>query len=198
MKKFLAIVKREYIQRVRSKMFIVSTVLLPAVMSLFGIVPAVILSIQTPPLRVAVVDQTGKMYGELKRSLETDSSDRDSKSDNSNQLRSFPRRSFGNFKLEEVNATNQSLEEIRANLDQRLSARELDGYLILPPDFISNGKAEFFNRNPGDIVSSGALQSALNRATREQRLIEAKVDNKTRQELFKPVSLEGVRTDNRR
>ena len=40
MKKFLAIVKREYIQRVRSKMFIVSTVLLPAVMSLFGIVPA--------------------------------------------------------------------------------------------------------------------------------------------------------------
>lgn len=193
MKKFLAIVKREYIQRVRSKMFIVSTILLPAVMSLFGIVPAIILSIQTPPLRVAVVDQTGKMYAELKRSLESDSSDRDSKSDNSNQLRGFSRRSFGNFKLEEVNSTTQSLEEIRANLDQRLQARELDGYLILPPDFLSNGKAEFFNRNPGDIVSSGSLQSALNRATREQRLIEAKVDNKTRQELFRPVSLEGVR-----
>ena len=45
MKKFLAVVKREYIQRVRAKMFIVSTVLLPLVMSLFGIVPAIILSI---------------------------------------------------------------------------------------------------------------------------------------------------------
>ena len=67
MKKFLAVVKREYIQRVRAKMFIVSTILLPVVMSLFGIVPAVILNIEAAPMRVAVVDQTGKMYDRLLR-----------------------------------------------------------------------------------------------------------------------------------
>ena len=192
MTKFLAVVKREYIQRVRAKMFIVSTVLLPAVMSLFGIVPAIIFSIETPPLRIAVVDQTGKMYSQLKQSLESDASDRDSQSDNTNQLRGLPRRGYGSFVFEEVDATNQSLEEIRAKLEPRLHARDLDGYLILPPDFVLTGKAEFFNRNPGDVVSSRSLQSALNRATREQRLIEAKVDNKTRQQLFKPVTLEGV------
>ena len=55
MKKFLAVVKREYMQRVRAKMFIVSPILLPLVMSLFGIVPAVILSIDAgSPMRVAV------------------------------------------------------------------------------------------------------------------------------------------------
>jgi ABC-2 type transport system permease protein len=192
MTKFLAVVKREYIARVRAKMFVLSTVLLPVVMSLFGIVPALIFSIQTPPLRVAVVDQTGKMYSQLKQSI-GDSSDRESLSDNANLARSLPRGGSGAFRLEEVNATNQSLDEIRASLDQRMHARDLDGYLILPSDFLSHGKAEFFNRNPGDIVSLGALQSALNRATREQRLIDAKVDNKTRQELFRPVSLEGVR-----
>jgi ABC-2 type transport system permease protein len=193
MTKFLAVIKREYIARVRAKMFIVSTILLPAALSLFGIVPAIIFSIQTPPMRVAVVDQTGKMYAELKRSLESDSSDRNTQFDNTNQLRGLPRRGLGTFKLEEVNAANRSLDDIRANLDQRMRARELEGYLILPPDFITNGKAEFFNRNPGDIVSLGALQSALNRATREQRLIDAKVDNKTRQELFRSVSLEAAR-----
>lgn len=192
MTKLLAVVKREYIQRVRAKMFIVSTILLPAVMSLFGIVPAIIFSIETPPLRLAVVDQTGEMYSQLKQSLDNDSPDPDSQSDNTNQLRTLPRRGYGTFRLEEVSAGNQSLDEIRANLEQRMRARELDGYLILPPDFLSHGKAEFFNNNPGDIISSRALQSALNRATREQRLIEAKVDNKTRQELFKPVNLEGV------
>ena len=63
MTKFLAVLKREYIQRVRAKMFILSTILLPVVMSLFGIVPAIILSIDVGgPMRVAVVDQTGKMY----------------------------------------------------------------------------------------------------------------------------------------
>jgi ABC-2 type transport system permease protein len=193
MKKFLAVIKREYIQRVRAKMFVLSTILLPAALSLFGIVPAIIFSIQTPPLRVAVVDQTRKMYAELKRSLESDSSDSNTQSENASQPRGLPRRGFGTFKLEEVNATSESLDDIRTDLDQRMRARELDGYLILPPDFLSTGKAEFFNRNPGDIVSLGALQSTLNRATREQRLIDAKVDNKTRQELFRPVSLEGVR-----
>ena len=192
MKKFLAVVKREYIQRVRAKMFIVSTVLLPAVMSLFAIVPAIIFSIQTPPLRVAVVDQTGKLYAKLKQSLDNDTPDQDSQSDNTNLTRGLPRGGFGTFRLEEVNAGNQPLDEIRASLDQRMRTRELDGYLILPPDFLATGKAEFFNRNLGDIVSPRSLQSALNRATREQRLIEAKVDNKTRQELFKPVNLEGV------
>ncbi len=193
MKKFLAVIKREYIQRVRAKMFVLSTILLPAALSLFGIVPAIIFSIQTPPLRVAVVDQTGKMYEELKRSLESDSSDSNTQSENTSQPRGLPRRGLGTFKLENVNATSESLDDIRTNLDQRMRARELDGYLILPPDFLSTGKAEFFNRNPGDIVSLGDLQSTLNRATREQRLIDAKVDNKTRQELFRPVSLEGVR-----
>ena len=70
MTKFLAIVKREYMQRVRAKMFIVSTILLPIVMSLFGIVPAVILSIGVGgPLRVAVVDGTGKMYAPLQAAV---------------------------------------------------------------------------------------------------------------------------------
>src|SRR5919205_750279 len=113
MKKFLAVIKREYIARVRAKMVVVSTVLLPVALSLFGIVPAIIFSIQTPPLRVAVVDQTGKMYAELKQSLESDSSDRATQSNNTNQLRGLPRRGLGTFKLEEVNADNRSLDDIR-------------------------------------------------------------------------------------
>ena len=75
-----------------------------------------------------------------------------------------------------------------------MRARELDGYVILPPDFLSPGKAEFVNRNPGDVFSLQALQSAINRAAREQRLIDAKVDTKTRQELFKPIELQPVKT----
>lgn len=193
MKKFLSVVKREYIQRVRTKMFIVSTVLLPAVMSLFGIVPAIILSIETPPMRVAVVDQTGKMYSQIRLALFSDQGEPDAQNANASTPRTIPRRSFSRFVMEEVNANEPPLDQVRANLDQRLQARELDGYVILPPDFLSQGKAEFVNRNPGDLFSARVLQSAINRATREQRLIDAKVDSKTRQELFKPVELQTAR-----
>src|SRR4026207_2292970 len=131
MKKILTVVKREYIQRVRAKMFIVSTVLLPVVMSLFGLVPAIILSIETPPMRVAVVDQTGKMYSEIRQALFNDQQEADAQNVNAGAQRTTPRRSFSRFLLEEVNTSNQSLDQIRAGLDQRLRARELDGYVVL-------------------------------------------------------------------
>ena len=189
MRKFLTVLKREYIQRVRTKMFIVSTIVLPAVMSLFGIVPAIVLSIETPPMRVAVVDQTGKMYAPLTEALYGDA-DQQTQNVTPVDRRGMQRR-FGRFALEQVNITAQPLDEVRASLEQRFQARDLDGYIILPPDFLSNPRAEFVNRNPGDPFSLGSLQAALNRATREQRLIDAKVDSKTRQELLKPVQLQG-------
>jgi ABC-2 type transport system permease protein len=191
MKKFLAVVKREFVQRVRAKMFIVSTILLPVVMSLFGIVPAVILSIDAgSAMRVAVVDHTGKMYEHLNQALVNDTqSDQDG---NANEGRNVPGRAFGRFVLEEV-SLDQSADQIRNDLERRLRDKELDGYVILPADFLNHGQAEFFNRNPGDVLSRRMLQSALNRAVREQRLIEAKVDTKTREELFQPIELQAVK-----
>src|ERR1051325_4988658 len=101
MRKFLTVVKREYVQRVRAKMFIVSTILLPLVMSLFGIVPAVIMNIDTPPVRVAVVDQTGKMYPRLKQALFNDDSNQETRNDNTAERRIAGRSSFGSFVLEQ-------------------------------------------------------------------------------------------------
>ena len=187
MNKFFTVLKREYMQRVRAKMFIVSTILLPVVMSGFGIVPAIIMTIETPPMRVAVVDQTGRMFIPLKQALYGDAPEQEPRTD------SAPRSRFASFVLEQVSGTNQPLDQIRAQLDQRLRARELDGYLILPPNFLNEGEVEFFNRNPGDLFSLRTLQSALNRAVREQRLIDAKVDTKTRQDLFKAVDVQGVK-----
>jgi ABC-2 type transport system permease protein len=192
MKKFLSVVKREYIQRVRAKMFIVSTILLPVVMSLFLLVPAIILSIETPPMRVAGVDQTGRMYSQIRQALFNDQQQTDTGNVSAGAQRTTPRRNFSRFNVEEVKATDQPLDQIRASLDQRMRARELEGYVILSPDFLNHGKAQFITRNPGDVFSTQVLQSAINRATREQRLIDAKVDTKTRQELFEPIELQSV------
>ena len=46
MTKFLAVVKREYLTRVRTKMFVVFTVLGPLMIVLFTVVPAFIASIK--------------------------------------------------------------------------------------------------------------------------------------------------------
>lgn len=202
MRKFLAIVKREYLQRVRAKMFIVSTILLPVVMSLFGLVPAIILNIDAGgPLRVAVVDQTGRMYAPLQAAFLDEESEEaeqatsaEAQPENANASRRGTSRMGGrNFHLTEVKLEGRSVDEAKAELDEQLRARRLDGYLILPPDFISTGNAEFFNNNPGDMLSKGVLQSSLSRAVREQRLAEANVAPETRKQLFKSVDLQAVK-----
>src|ERR1051326_5444834 len=75
MRKFFAVVKREYVQRVRTKFFVVATILGPVMMAAFTIVPALIFGIKAGgPTKLAIVDQTGKMYERVARELTIDRS----------------------------------------------------------------------------------------------------------------------------
>jgi len=73
MRKFRAVVKREYIQRVRSKMFVLMTILAPVLVAFFGIAPTLIFAIRAGgPVRIGVIDQTGKLYDHLAAAINTD------------------------------------------------------------------------------------------------------------------------------
>lgn len=199
MRKFLAVVKREYVQKVRAKMFIVSTILLPVVMSLFAIVPALILNIEAGPLRVAVIDRTGKMFAPLQSAFADEQSEEAAQQPSpqpeaANQTRrGFSRMGSRSFALTEAKAEGRSAEEVKADLDQQLRTRELDGYLVVPSDFLTTGRAAYFNNNPGDVLSREILTSSLTRALREQRLVQANVDAETRRNLFRRVELQAVK-----
>src|SRR5213594_182736 len=70
MRKFFAVVKREYIQRVRTKFFVIATILGPLMMAAFTIVPAMMFGIKSGgPTRLAIVDQTGKMYERVAKEI---------------------------------------------------------------------------------------------------------------------------------
>ena len=72
MRKLFAVIKREYIQRVRTKFFVVATILGPLLMAGFTVVPALMLGMKSGgPTRLAIVDQTGRMYGRVAHELES-------------------------------------------------------------------------------------------------------------------------------
>src|SRR6185503_1076163 len=61
MTKLLAVIKREYIQRVRTKFFVIATILGPVLMAGFAVVPALMFGIKAGgPTRLAIIDQTGR------------------------------------------------------------------------------------------------------------------------------------------
>src|SRR5205085_4252966 len=72
MKKLFAVVKREYVQRVRTKFFVVATILGPVLMGAFTVVPALMMGMKSGgPTRVVIIDQTGKLYARVARELQT-------------------------------------------------------------------------------------------------------------------------------
>jgi ABC-2 type transport system permease protein len=185
-------------------MFILVTVLGPVVISFFGIAPALIFSIKAGgPVRVAVVDQTGKLYQSVYESVMDNAETPDSTEEpmnadtlNNNASERFQQmddQQEGNVELEEVRPDGRSLNEIKKELDQRVLAKQLDGYLILPANLLQDGKPEYFGRNTGDVFTRKFLQEALSRAVRQQRLTEANIDERIVEKLSEPVELEAMK-----
>src|SRR5687767_3826568 len=85
MRKFFAVIKREYLQRVRTKFFIVATVLGPVMLALFTVVPVYLASINVGnATRLAVIDQTGKIYERFREALANTEDDDDDDDSNPN------------------------------------------------------------------------------------------------------------------
>jgi ABC-2 type transport system permease protein len=199
MKKFVAVVKREYIQRVRSKMFLGVTLLGPLAISLFGVVPMLIFQIKAGgPVRVAVVDETGKMYSTFVRAAREDKSDapEQQKAGSFNarpEDRMRPAQSDENFEFEEVQLAGRSTADVKSELNQKLQEKSLDGYLVLPANLFEEGVAEYYGSNTGDLFTREHLEDALSQSVREQRLSAANIDVEIVKSLSRPVSLQAVK-----
>ena len=204
MRKLLAIIKREYIQRVRTKFFVVMTVLGPLMLVVFTIVPGLLFSIKAGgDTRIAIVDQTegAKVYESIRRSLLR--KDRGGESDNSagvagslnantkDRAEIAGRSMSGNFQVEQVNAGGRSIDDVRRELNARIGRDELDGYLLVPSDILQNSdsKTTYYGRNVGDVITRGQIEDRLNRAVRRERLVAQGVKERDIENLSKPVDL---------
>ena len=201
MRKFLAVVKREYIQRVRTKFFVVATILGPVLLAGFTVVPAMMFSIKSGgPARIAIVDQTGKMYERVAKEIATGRKQQDDSEaqdpaqplQNKNPKEKVDQagKMFrGSYLVENVPLNGNSIEEARKSLELRIQNRELEGYVVLPADLLSEGRAEFRERNAADVFTANYIAGAVSRAVRGQRLAEKKIDEKTVAEASEPIEL---------
>jgi len=202
MTKLLAVIKREYIQRVRTKFFVIATILGPVLMAGFAVVPALMFGIKAGgPTRLAIIDQTGKMYERVARELTTGR--RQSKA-NPPEKPTEPQtrtngpkeqgdqndRMFqGSFRIEQIQLDNRPLDEVRRQLDLRIQNRDLDGYIVLPPNLIKDEQPEFRARNAADLFTQNYVENSISRAVRAQRMVDANIDEKAVEKMSEPVNL---------
>jgi ABC-2 type transport system permease protein len=204
MKKFFAVVKREYLQRVRSKMFVVMTILGPLMLAVFTIVPGLLFTIKTGgDTRIAIVDLTEgrKLSARVRDALvrhdteytavDTESVASSMNSNAKSRLERAGKALRGSFSVEEIDPAGRPLAELRKELNARIGRDELDAYLVIPADVLENGASNpsYHGRNVGDVITRGQIEDRLNRAITRQRLVENGVKEQYIEQLSQPVEL---------
>jgi ABC-2 type transport system permease protein len=200
MRKFLAVVKREYLQRVRTKMFIIMTILGPVIMVILTVVPAMLFSMKAgDATRIAIVDQTGKLYERARDSIlrgderkNEDNEKNYEKNFNSNtqeRVKTVGATMKSSYDVRETRLENRPLDEVKKELNAQVLGDKLDGYIILPPDVLEQGKVESHWRNVSDVVTRGQIEDRLSRAVVTQRMADAQIDTTRVDEMSRPIEM---------
>ncbi len=155
MRKILTVIRKEYLERVRSKSFVIGTLLGPALMSMFILVPVLVAEKGGDDARtVGVIDPAGLYFDSLVEVLVDEGQD--------------------NVKLEliESGTVVESLGEMKMSiLDESIHSG-----IVIAVDFLDSGKATFYNKSvSASVMRDEVLRPALNRVLREERFAAAQV-----------------------
>lgn len=169
MKKLLAVLKREYLQTVRKKMFIIMTFLMPVLIAAVLVLPSLIMARGIGEKKIAVVDGTGKLREAFTRAPalaaeQPEAAKRPGR-------RGLPE----NMRIEYVAAAGKNADEIAQPFLTRMSgAKETrtDGVFVIPADAITNTDAtlRYYSRAAADFMSQERLSSIANGAIQRDRL----------------------------
>lgn len=177
MKKIFAVIKREYLQIVKTKGFIISTVLAPVIMIAFIAVP-VLLSVKSTGEKktIAVVDMTGQVFQEFDRTLAE------------YKMKDESRR----YTVQEFRPT-ADISGLRSLLSQKVLANEFSAYIFIPDSILSGGEAEFVSQHVSDFDEIKRLSESLNRVVVGLRLKKEGLDPQRVSDYMKHVGLKTIK-----
>lgn len=191
------IAKREYVSRVKTKGFWVGTVILPLLILAMMVVPSLLLIKLRGSLRVAVVDETGRIAsGLLERLAPGPAGDqRQADADASEPAVGRNRRPESSEIVVEVVAPAERRDEQRAELDRRVLAKEIDAWVWISRQGLETEQqtVEYHGENVSNFVTQERLSNAIEREVRDWRLSEAGYDPKKIAALSRDVDLETTR-----
>lgn len=158
MSRILPIIRREYIARITSRAFWISTALFPLLTFLMTVLPSLMAErSKSAPEPVAIVDQTGKFFPVLQDVVAHQKKEGDAP----------------DTPIQKRDAAGVSTVELTRKLNRECESGALQGYFIIDEKALQNGELTFFARNPTSGISNNSLQRVVSRAVTKYRLMQA-------------------------
>lgn len=185
MKKIIAVIRREFLERVRTKAFVLGTVLGPLFFGAMAIIPGLILSKQSTGQRIVVVDGTPDGFGvRLEQSLAAATVGRGAEA----QLVYAPVRVAAVGRVQEVVDSLVPLTGLSSKAAP--ASGSLDGLLILDEGSVTTGRLRYFGKNVGSMEDMRRLQGSLSPLMISERLRAVGVDPEVALKAATPISLD--------
>lgn len=195
MRKMFAVFKREYIQAVRRKAFIIMTLIFPFLMGGMMVLPGVMISRGLGEKRIAVLDGTGKLQDAFARpnapqQLKTAE----------DKMRGRRRGELpAQYHIDYVSNANAEKSEVAQPYLDRLTrskddASRLDGVFVIPASALqsSETKLTFYSRAASDFVTQERLARLTNKAVQRIRLETNGIKADMVEELMRDSPVEAV------
>ena len=150
-RKTFAIVRREYIERVRTKAFWIGTLLIPALFAVYVAIQIKVSQKTGGERRLVVLDATGTLYAPLSREL----------AEVEARQKKEPSGSRGpHWDLEE-RPVQGSLDATKEALRKEVLDKKSSGYLVLDQKLLKDEKIEYYSTTVSDYIALNQLQRAV-------------------------------------
>lgn len=193
MDKLKAIIKREYLIRVRSKGFLFGTIASPLLLILYMTVPMLMVKLSSHQThQLAIVDEFGdeQLYRNIEQSLTRD---------NDNQREAEKQGEADRYVLRrEAAATPAESAAKQKSLNEQLANGQLSAYVVLPKDALNKEHFPYFAKNVGDLSTKERVSDAINEAVVARRMAQAGIDANRVNNLSREVSLDTINREGQR
>jgi ABC-2 type transport system permease protein len=152
--KIFAVIKREYLIRVKTKGFIIGTLIIPVVIGfLLGGVFLFRSAFKPSTRTYAVMDQTGKMFDKFVAMLP-------------DTLKTGERKF--QFILKEI--PPQGLDEALQEVQKQVVDKEIDGYMVIPEDVVDSREVRYAARSVANYEEQRRIANSLSFIVSNERL----------------------------
>jgi ABC-2 type transport system permease protein len=168
----LLIAKREYLERLRSRSFVIMTVLVPVLMSALTIGPSLLVTkMLTQGAKHYVVVVSRQSVGEAIQQQLAKTQQRESERATTAKEKSMQRGEAAppSQVTTEID-TNTSPEE-RAALTERVRKKELDGVILATDDALAARKLTYITRDVSSFIQTAILEQSIGEALHREALM---------------------------
>ena len=177
--KALHVARWEFLERVKTKAFIMGLIMMPLILGLFMGLPSLLMNKSDESTKkIGVIDETNVLFSKLSARINEKYKLQNGKP---------------NYEFVLINTETKEIDHWKILATAKVLSDEIDAYFILPRDVMEKGKIEFRSKNVGNVRDQERFSRTLEDIIVQHRLESAGFDAKKIKELSTDVDMKTIK-----